>query len=328
MPAALKTFYSVKRHGIRTDQVKLATLSEPCELAHDPVESGLTLKADARAVRQRDHAALDAGIVRKAAEVAEYARIRFRAAEAEASGNRKRHLVAAMRKHRAAGPSVTRQHIQRLGVLADAVSLRRIDLDDVAAVAKAAEAHQVFHILRRIEVFSGRKWRLVIFCELGEQREIKRVAWFLEPPQLERRERPGVAQGFGAIELAIGINSEALARSDDLEHGLKPTDVLVERQAADFHLHHRVAGAKVTAHFLLQVLDGLPGPVPAATDVTKHLVGNFAAIESLGEQHAQRLVGNLGNGIPDRNLDRADRDRPFGMPSGLFPPHHAGEDFP
>ena len=85
MPAALKTFYSVKRHGIRTDQVKLAALSEPRQLAHDPIESGLTLKAYAGAVGQRDHAALDAGIVRKAAEVAEYAGIRLRAAEAQAA---------------------------------------------------------------------------------------------------------------------------------------------------------------------------------------------------------------------------------------------------
>src|SRR5262245_19381679 len=269
MPAALKTFYSVKRRGIRTDLVKFAALSETCELLHNAEKPLLTLKADAGAVGQGDHAALDAGIVRKAAEVAEHAGIRLCAAKAEACGDRKRHLVAAVRKHRAARPAVIRQHIQRLCVLADAVSLRRIDLDDVAAVAKAAEAHQVFHIPRRIEVFSGRKRRLVIFCELGEQREIERVAWFLEPPQIERRERPGVAQSFGTVGLAIGINSEALARSDDLEHGLKPTDILFEWQAPHLHLHHRVAGTKVTAHFLLQVLDGLAGPVPAAADVTK-----------------------------------------------------------
>jgi hypothetical protein len=118
-----------------------------------------------------------------------------------------------------------------------------------------------------------------------------------------------------------------LARPDDLEHGFQPPEVFVKGQAADFHLHHRVAGAEVAAHFILQILDRLPRPIPATAHVAEHLVWKFAAIESLGEQHAQRLVGNLGNGIPDRNLDGADRDGPFGMPSSFFPPHHAGENF-
>ena len=192
---------------------------------------------------------------------------------------------------------------------------------------KAAEPHQIFHVLRRIEIFAGRERRLVVLCELGKQGEIEWVARLLEPSQLEGRERLGVTQGFGAIEFAIGIDGEVLARPDDLEHGLQTAKIFVKRQAADLHLHHRVAGAEMTAHLVLQILDRLPRPVPAAAHVAEHLVWNFAAVESLGEQHAQRLVGNLGNGIPDRDLDGADRDRSFGMPSGFFPPHHAGENF-
>src|SRR5262245_12470492 len=106
---------------------------------------------------------------------------------------------------------MTAQHVQRFGVLPDAIGLRRIDLDDVAAGAKAAEAHQVFYVLSRIEVFSSRKRRLVTPCELGEQCEIERVAWLLEPPKLEWREGLGVTQGLEAVELAIGIDGEALA---------------------------------------------------------------------------------------------------------------------
>ncbi len=83
----------------------------------------------------------------------------------------------------------------------------------------------------------------------------------------------------------------------------------------------------MAAHLVLQILDRLPRPVPAAADVAEHLVRNLAAVESLGEQHVQRLVGDLGNRIPDRDLDGADGDRALGMPAGFFPPHHAGENF-
>src|SRR3972149_340442 len=112
--------------------------SNPRQLAHDAVKRGLALEADAGAVGQRDGAALDAGIVGKAAEIAEHAGIGFRTAEAEAGGDGERHLVAAMREQRAALPALARQHVDRVGILADAIGLRRIDLDDIAVGAKAA----------------------------------------------------------------------------------------------------------------------------------------------------------------------------------------------
>src|SRR5674476_870416 len=87
------------------------------QLPHDLVQPRLALEADAGAVGERDKAALDARIVGEAAEIAEHAGIGFRPAEAEAGGNRQRHLVAAVREHAPARPAVVRQHGKRAGVL-------------------------------------------------------------------------------------------------------------------------------------------------------------------------------------------------------------------
>src|SRR5262249_58719689 len=78
--------------------------------AHDGIERRLTLEADAGPVGQREIAALQFGIIGKAAEGAEYAGIGFRAAEAETAGNGERHLIAAVGKQRTARPAVALAH--------------------------------------------------------------------------------------------------------------------------------------------------------------------------------------------------------------------------
>ena len=71
----------------------------------------------------------------------------------------------------------------------------------------------------------------------------------------------------------------------------------------------------------------LPGAVPAAADIAEHLLGHLAAVEALGQHAMQRLVGDLGDRVPDRDLDGADADRALGMAAGLLVLHHDGEDF-
>ncbi len=83
----------------------------------------------------------------------------------------------------------------------------------------------------------------------------------------------------------------------------------------------------MAAHLVLQILGGLARRVPAAADVAEHLVGDLAAIEALGQHHVQRLLRDLGDGVPDRDLDGADADRTLGMAAGLFVLHHDGEEF-
>ena len=75
------------------------------------------------------------------------------------------------------------------------------------------------------------------------------------------------------------------------------------------------------------MLDRLAGRVPAAADVTEHLVRRLAAVVALGQQAMQRLAGDLGDRIPHRDFDRADTDRAFAVTAGLLVAHHDGEDF-
>ena len=190
------------------------------------------------------------------------------------------------------------QHLDRTRVLANAISLRRIDLDNIAPSAEATKTNQVLDILGRIEVLASREWVVVRFDELTEQRKVERVAGFFEPAQLEGRERLGVAQCFVASEFAIRVDSETVSRTDDFEHRLKTPKVFREWQASDLHLDHCVACAEVTPHLVLQILDGLPGPVLAAAHVAEHFGGDLAAIEALRQQGVQRLVGDLCDCIP------------------------------
>ena len=55
--------------------------------------------------------------------------------------------------------------------------------------------------------------------------------------------------------------------------------VLVERRAADLHLHHRVAGIEMALHLVLQFLDALAGRVPAAADIDEHFVRHLPPLK-------------------------------------------------
>ena len=113
-------------------------------------------------VGQLEIAVLQPRVVGEAREGAEHAGIGFRAAQAEAAGDVQRHLVAAVREQAGARPVVARQHVERAGVLHDAVGLRRIDLDDVAARGlQPAEPHQVLDVLGREQVLAGRQRAVV-----------------------------------------------------------------------------------------------------------------------------------------------------------------------
>src|SRR5262249_36112414 len=117
--------------------------------AHDPVKRRLAFKADAGTDGELEIAVFNSGIVGKAAEIPEHARIAFGAAEAKTSRDRKRHLVAAVRKQRVPRPAVPLQHGDGAGILHDAIGLWRIDLDHVVAFRpQTAETHNVFDILR------------------------------------------------------------------------------------------------------------------------------------------------------------------------------------
>ena len=138
-------------------------------------------------------------------------------------------------------------------ILADAVGLRRIDLDDIAVRPHPAEAHEVLHVLRRIQVLAGRERGVVMRGDLGQEREVERIARLLEPAQPERRQRLGVGERLGAVELAVGVDRELRLVAEHLQHRLDAAAILGERQAADLHLDHGVAGIEMPAHLVLQI---------------------------------------------------------------------------
>src|SRR5713101_4847431 len=106
------------------------------------------------------------------------------------------------------------------------------------------------------------------------------MAWLLEPFEAEGFERRGVGKGGGTIELAIGVDREAVFAPQHLQHRLDAVAILHDRQAADLYLDHGVAGREMAAYLVLQVRDGLAPPVPAATHIAKHLVWQPAATAS------------------------------------------------
>src|ERR1039458_4842367 len=121
-----------------------------------------------------------------------------RAAEPEAGGNRQRHLVAAVWEHAPARPAVALKHLERAGILPDAIGLRKYKQDDVVAFGpQAPEADEIFHVLRREQIFAGRERRIVDAGELGEQRAVERIARLLEPAQGERLQPARIRKKIG-----------------------------------------------------------------------------------------------------------------------------------
>src|SRR5215468_10304241 len=116
------------------------------------------------------------------------------------------------------------------------------------------------------------------------------MTWFLEPFETERPERLCIGKRIGAIELAVGINREAVFAAKYLQHRLDAPAILRDRKAADLHLEHGVAGREMAAHLVLQVCDGLARPVPAAAYIAKHLVQQPAAAVALGQHAMERLI--------------------------------------
>ena len=104
------------------------------------------------------------------------------------------------------------QHVERAGILHDAVGLWRIDLDDVAAGRfEAAEPHQVLDVLRRIQILAGRQRRVVVGGDLGQKRVIERIARLLEPAQVERPQAARISECVVAEKFRVGVDRKRAA---------------------------------------------------------------------------------------------------------------------
>ena len=83
----------------------------------------------------------------------------------------------------------------------------------------------------------------------------------------------------------------------------------------------------MAAHFVLQIPDGLAGEIPTPADIAKNALRDMAAVVALRQQPVQGFAGDLGHGVPERDFDRANRDRALAVAAGLLALHHAGENF-
>ena len=191
---------------------------------------------------------------------------------------------------------------------------------------QAAEADQVLDVLRRIQILAGRQRRIVIGGDLGQQRIIERIARLLEPAQVESPQAARISERIVAEKFRIGVDRQRAALRQDRFHRLDAGEIVGQRQAADFHLQHGIAGIEMAAHLVEQILRGLARRVPAGADIAEHLLGDLAAVVALGEHHMQRLVGDLGHRVPHRDLDGADADRALAVAAGFLVLHHHGED--
>src|SRR3546814_6468539 len=89
-------------------------------------------------------------------------------------------------------------------------------------------------------------------AEFGLKREIQRVTRLLVPAQAVRLQHLRIGDGGLQVVAAVGVDRQRLPVADHLQHRLDPTPILVDRPAADLHLHRAVAHAEIAPHHLLE----------------------------------------------------------------------------
>ena len=124
----------------------------------------------------------------------------------------------------------------------------------------------------------------------------------------------------------MASTASALPDPVDLDYRFDPAQVLGQRLAADLHLDDGVAHIQVAAHLILECAEVLAGLVVAAGGVDPDPLVGLAAAVAIGQQPIERLLLDLGDRVPDRHVDRADRDRAFAVTARFLAGHHHGPD--
>src|SRR5262249_39293109 len=150
-----------------------------------------------------------------------------------------------------------------------------------------------------------------------ERSVVQGAARLFEPAQTKWRERFAIAKHAIDRQRRVGIHSETFCSPNQRNRGLDPCKIVFDRNAPDLDLEMCVAVAEMTADFVLEGRQVIFRLVPSAADVTRHLLQGLTA-EPLCENAPKRPIQNLRDSIPDRRLDRADRDRALGIATGLL----------
>ena len=135
------------------------------------------------------------------------------------------------------------------------------------------------------------------------------------------------ASARSRLECAVGVDGETLAVVEHFERRFDALHVFGYGRAADLDFHRGVAFVEAAPDFVLQIFQPFAGVIPPAADVALHLVQHFAVVVALGEHAMERLVFDLGDRVPARDFDGADRDRALGVAARLLALHHARENF-
>ena len=123
----------------------------------------------------------------------------------------------------------------------------------------------------------------------------------------------------------LASTASCALRADLGQHGFDAAAVLGERRAADLHLDDGVAAVEIAAHLGAQRRVVLAGIVVAAGGIDEDARVGLAPL-ALGQQAEQRLARDLGDRVPDRHVDRADRHRALAVAARLLVGHHRGPD--
>ena len=141
-------------------------------------------------------------------------------------------------------------------------------------------------VLMGEKVFARRERPVVVPGELGLQGVVERVARLLVPKQVVRLQRLGVGERGLEVEAAVRVDGKVPALAHHLENGLDPASVLVQRGAADLHLHDAEAALAIAAHLGLELVEVLARIVVAAGGVDPDpVVGLAAAIAAASRRH-------------------------------------------
>ena len=211
------------------------------------------------------------------------------------------------------------QHLERAQVLDQAVAERAVELQPVAVRAHAAVADQVARVLHREQVLAGRHRarrsarpvRPAARSRADRRLPRTRTARRRAGPWRRRWRWPGRSGRWrrprgGSRPAACAAPPRCACRSS--ASGAPPIFIFTTD----------VAAVEVALHLVLQAFEALAGIVVAAGGVDEDLAGRPAIAVALGQQAEQRLALDLGDGVPDRHVDRAHGDRALAMAARLL----------
>ena len=209
------------------------------------------------------------------------------------------------------------REIERLGEVRDlnehrdAAAVRHVGL----RIGDAADVDHLLELPQRAEVLAGRDRHAALAHDARVPRDVVGDRRLLEPDELELAQQPRGADRVIDRPAHVGVGHQREVGAEVLPHLAHALDVLGELVAADLHLDRAEA-------LRPEVVGLAEQPVERELEVDPAGVARHARIEA-AEHPPQRLAGALGREVPERDVDRRDRQhhRPAAAAVVERPPH-------